>query len=778
MEKRSTSKLRRLAAIAGLSLFSFTGIYAETSQLAYAEDQSIIEEDFDQLNGTLPDGWKIIEGSAAVENGKLKLTSPATSKPSRVLIPLENNDGNIVFEADMTFLSATEDTRWASMMYRVQSENYPYYQFAIRRGTNALNGLEFAERSAQNKWVVSEATFFTEKFEYQKPYRLKIIAKDNRVQYFINNTLVLNTDQASNWTDGDVGFQASGTTVQFDNVKVSTFEGDLPPIENSGAFLPAEPQTNIVNAPTLISSSLSEAAKTKTASVLLSVQKDSSGELTADGLPLGEVLSSIQNRHIPILQVEIEGVEQEIVDILTEQQITDAHIVSSKPSIVKAVTNLQPTLRGGIVYSKNSFNKHDIDQLIKTVHANHAKVAIVPKKLLSAETVHYMNTRMVAVWGISGQSEQDIHDTIHTGVGGLITENPSAAVTALTKYPENTFVQRPIVAAHRGVPSLAPENTMAGYRLAYELGADQIETDVQLTKDGHIIIMHDGTVNRTTNGTGAVKDLTLEEIRQLDAGIKFSEEFAGEKVPTFREFLQEFKGKDVILLIEIKQTGNNIEELILKEIQEFDMADQVVLQSFDLGSMIRFNELDPEIPVGYLYSASVPGTTSAKIKNAQKMLDYGTLNQVTLNASYASTYQEFIQYMKQRGMLTMHWTFRGEEPFRDKLSEGLIGPITDYMQWLTESPIKLETPLKKMNLKTGKTSTVHAKAFVDYRTKKTDNIETELFVTDDNGIVRINGNTIEAISPGTAQVFVKHTFTMLGKEWNLVGEPIEVTVTD
>ena len=160
------------------------------------------------------------------------------------------------------------------------------------------------------------------------------------------------------------------------------------------------------------------------------------------------------------------------------------------------------------------------------------------------------------------------------------------------------------------------------------------------------------------------------------------------------------------------------------------------------------------------------------------MLDYGTLNHVTLNASYASTYQEFIQYMKQRGMLTMHWTFRGEEPFRDKLSEGMIGPITDYMQWLTDSPIKLETPLKKMNLKTGKTSTVQAKAFVDYRTKKTENIETQLFVTDDNGVVRINGNTVEAISPGTAQVFVKHTFTMLGKEWNLVGEPIEVTVTD
>ena len=158
------------------------------------------------------------------------------------------------------------------------------------------------------------------------------------------------------------------------------------------------------------------------------------------------------------------------------------------------------------------------------------------------------------------------------------------------------------------------------------------------------------------------------------------------------------------------------------------------------------------------------------------MMDYGTTHNVTLNASYGSTYEEFITYMRQRGMLTMHWTFRAEEPFRDKLAQGLIGPITDYTQWLTDSPIKLETPIKKINLKPGKTSTVQAKAFVDYRTAKTENIASELFVAEDNGVVRLNGNTIEAVSPGTAQVFVKHTFPMLGTEWNIVGEPIEVIV--
>ena len=317
---------------------------------------------------------------------------------------------------------------------------------------------------------------------------------------------------------------------------------------------------------------------------------------------------------------------------------------------------------------------------------------------------------------------------------------------------------------------------MASYQLAYDLGADMIETDVKRTKDGHLVIMHDDTVNRTTNGTGRIRDLTLDEIRQLDAGIKFSPAFEGEKVPTFKEYLQAFKGKDIVLLIELKDTG--IEEQVIKEIEEEDMINQVVLQSFNLDSMIKINKLKPEIPIGYLYSQGVAETNIAKVKNAQKMLNYATTRNVTLNASYGSVYQEFITYMRQRGMMNMHWTFRGEAPFSEKLQQGVIGPITDYTQWLTDSPINLETPIKKVNLKVGKSSTIQAKAFVDYRVDKKENIKTELYILEGSDKVRINGNTIEALAPGTVEVFVKHTFTMLGKEWNVVAEPIEVNITE
>nr|WP_285876790.1 glycerophosphodiester phosphodiesterase family protein [Fictibacillus phosphorivorans] len=747
----------------------------QVSSPVKANDTVILNESFDNVdNGALPQGWKVVEGQGNVQDGKLVLTSPATNQPAKVVVPLANdNQGNYVFEADMTFVSAVEDTRWASIMYRVQNEDYPFYQFAIRRGTSALNGIEFAERTEKNAWNVTETNFYKENFEFNKSYHLKVIAKKNRVQQYVDGELVVDTAGASKWLGGDIGFQAAGSTVQYDNVKLSSYNADLPPVPSSGALLPDEAPTNIINAPTLIEGAEVQNYDDQTGSALLKVE-NREGTLYANGKPLKDQLSALKTKKIPVLHIEQAGIEEAVVAVLNETSITDVHVVSSNTGIIESIKALNPKIRSGLVYEKNSLNKHDLQQIVEDVHASESKMVMIPFKLLTPDKIYYLHNRMVAVWGVGGDTMADTHALLHLGVDGIVTNQPALAVTAFSQYPERTIIQRPIVAAHRGVPSQAPENTMVGYRMAYDLGADQIETDVQRTKDGHLVIMHDDTVDRTTNGTGAVHELTLEEIRALDAGMKYDEKFAGEKVPTFKEFLQAFKGKDIVLLVEIKD--HDIEQQVIDEVKSEGMMDQVSMQSFYLDSMQVMNDIAPELPIGYLFSAAEPTTYDEKLKNAKKMVDYGTMNDVTLNASYNTVYSEFITYMRQRGMLSMHWTFREEPPFVDKLKQGLIGPITDYTQWLTHSPIQLETPIKKVNVNVGKSHTINAKAKVSYRVDKRENIETELYVADHNGVVTVNGNTIEAVAPGKAQVFVKHTFNMLGEEWNLVAEPIEVTV--
>src|SRR5512143_199880 len=99
--------------------------------------------------------------------------------------------------------------------------------------------------------------------------------------------------------------------------------------------------------------------------------------------------------------------------------------------------------------------------------------------------------------------------------------------------------RRPLILAHRGASRRAPENTMAAFRLAAELGADGVELDVQLSKDGEVVVMHDSRVDRTTDGHGRIRDLPLAELRALDAGGWYAPEFAGERIPTLAEVLHE-----------------------------------------------------------------------------------------------------------------------------------------------------------------------------------------------------------------------------------------------
>lgn len=556
-----------------------------------------------------------------------------------------------------------------------------------------------------------------------------------------------------------------------DDLRVSASEEALLE-EDSNAFLPAEPETNMVNAPTIISNVIPDDFDNTEgiSSVIFPAELNNNGEAMVGDTSLADMLTASRGKVIPIIQVNDMQAADGVIQALEFTSIQDVHILSTDVKILERIKDAYPIARGAIHYNKNHLNKHDLKKLVEDANISRSFTIVLPEKHVSIDTVYYFHTRAIAVWGIGG----DTYDFIHAGVDGIITNDPEEAIEIFGQYPENTIIQRPIVVAHRGVPSLAPENTMAGYYLSYELGADLIETDLQQTKDGHIIVMHDATVDRTTNGTGAVADMTLEEIRSLDAGIKFGEEFAGEKVPTFREFLEGFKDKDVVLLVELKAV--NIEEQVLQEIMEVGVEDKVVLQSFNMESIEKFREIAPQISLGFLYSASVPGTPEERIQEAEQMLNEATAIGARLNASYGSLSEESITYMRQRGLINMHWTFRSQEPFKDLLKKGLIGPITDYTQWLTDGPTFIETPIKKRNLKVGKSATIQAKTFVNYRTQKTENAETQLYLYDGQEYATADGNTITAVAPGTAHVFAMHPFNMLDENWNLVSKPIEVNV--
>lgn len=169
-----------------------------------------------------------------------------------------------------------------------------------------------------------------------------------------------------------------------------------------------------------------------------------------------------------------------------------------------------------------------------------------------------------------------------------------------------------LIIAHRGASAYAPEHTLSAYRLAKELKADYIEIDLQMTKDNHLVAMHDSSVDRTTDGEGKVSSLTLEELKKLDAGSWFNEQnpdykeavFVGETVPSLEEIFEEF-GHGVNYYIETKEPDKNteMEQKLVSLLETYGFLDRdvkygkIVIQSFSEESLKTIHELEPALPL-------------------------------------------------------------------------------------------------------------------------------------------------------------------------------------
>ncbi|SOC11127.1 glycerophosphoryl diester phosphodiesterase [Ureibacillus xyleni] len=159
--------------------------------------------------------------------------------------------------------------------------------------------------------------------------------------------------------------------------------------------------------------------------------------------------------------------------------------------------------------------------------------------------------------------------------------------------------------AHRGYSAKYPENTIAAFQAAAQLPIYGVELDVHLTKDNQIVVIHDETIDRTSNGSGFVKDLTLEQLRKFDFGSWLGEEYAGEKIPTLSEVLALFCKTNLMVNIELKSdifVYAGLEEKVLQEVSTFGMQDQIIISSFDHEAVNRVARLAPNVENAALFA--------------------------------------------------------------------------------------------------------------------------------------------------------------------------------
>lgn len=235
-----------------------------------------------------------------------------------------------------------------------------------------------------------------------------------------------------------------------------------------------------------------------------------------------------------------------------------------------------------------------------------------------------------------------------------------------TKYPI-------MVIAHRGYSGEAPENTLAAFKKAIEAGSDMIEFDIHFSKDRQIVVIHDETLERTTDGLGRVAEFPLADLKKFDAGFWFSPDFKGERIPTLSEVLNLAKGK-ILVNIEIKSPSHGLysvaelAEQALKEVQKAEMLQEVIFSSFNPLALERIREIEPKAYVAILYHRQ--WNFIAEITRGKS---FGVLN---LRKDFLN--KEKIDRIKGLGMVVNVYTVNEEEELRKFVGWGVNGIITNY----------------------------------------------------------------------------------------------------
>jgi len=207
-----------------------------------------------------------------------------------------------------------------------------------------------------------------------------------------------------------------------------------------------------------------------------------------------------------------------------------------------------------------------------------------------------------------------------------------------------------------------------------------VELDVHLTKDGEVVVIHDETLERTTNGKGKILNYTLGELKKLDAGAWYGPEFAGERIPTLEEVLQNLKGRARIN-IEIKNGPvyyEGIEEKVLAALSKHDMLEQVVISSFDHVCLKKIKEINPSPATGALVRLGV--LYVARLLRPEKVAQSVGAGGLHVNKSYVTP--DLLRRAKQHGLKVWVWTVNDPEQMRSFMDMGVDGIVTNFPDML------------------------------------------------------------------------------------------------
>lgn len=786
----------------------------------------LYSNDFEGITDSkLPEGFENVCGNdarALVKDGKLQikasdvkgssyLTNVQVPGSNIVLLPKFLKDfSNVIIRANVSFDKVANQTRWMSLAYRYAS-SASFYHMSFRQNGSEVECTKYLGASKWQKENSVPSPYAPKEIPLNHNVNIAIGLKGDRILQYMDGYNVANVQAESMSKMGYLAFIANQCDISIDDVevvlnegqkvsKVEGNDGDKPIIVNNGFANVYMPKTAISTEPSTFAYinnredfEIASGEKTPSTAVINIdtvstevVAVNDKGEKIAS---LPEIFDLLKCKIMPAFSVKDEKTALELAKILKANGIGDTFMISDDGNLLNKVYNEYFMIRGILDFTKADFSAvTDESEIMQTImektNSSSTKIALIPESLASRDNIRYLQRRfMTAIVKAEKNDVASLWNLVISGCNGIMSSKWDTIIYTMETFAPNVrganpiVTRTPFIVGHRGIPAKAPENSISGALKAVEEGADLVEIDVYLSKDRVAFLNHDYTLTRTTDckrdvnaSTMNIDEITSYRFKEVVNGSTTSN-ILDEHVPTAKEFFKAVKGKDLVIVCELKTSDPGIVPAIKEIIEELDMKDQVVFISFYRDLIASANKLMP-------WSASADlningSTNDSKMASNMKNLLTSTRTYNSIpDGAYNSYSLKFIKNANYRGVPILSWTYREENQLRSEFVKGHTGLTTDYSHWA--KTYTTEVVAEDRRLATDETTIMmsdkeHQKTDINYR--KHVRIGAKAPVTTgkimpllDDGVINTNKNIFNKNQ--TTLGFIKHTHVLGGYRYD------------
>ncbi len=777
----------------GIKQFAIQVSVGENEASRYLYPKSINLENYTQRSGN--------SDLVTIENDTITMQATG-SIWNRITYALdENYSKNYTLECDATFLNTTDSSRWLGIVFRNQesdNKTYPYYQFDIRQNTASSNAVE--------------VTYVYNSTSYSYPYigtwnngnpgvlssndtvhmKLKVQNSNFTGTLSCNDYTTTFDTTLPNASTGEFGFQCAGSTVKFENIKISLDEETkiMSYANTSDSIVNIEDDAIDGMKPNMIASgsTIDELYGVNEYCQQFFVRAESLKVYNINDalmdVTLNELFLDLRGQYIPNIQIEDEKTLQYVTEICNSYGIIDLVIWSSKGEILDAARKQMSYARlGYIPENVTSFESYDeIAEICHEAGRHYANLILIDSELLNKENIVKVTGLGYSI--VANAKNGDNYSVISGALSGckLILANYNSNVqkqtnliyndsifnvnessTSLDKQVHSLF-SIPYVTGHRGAgtngsnPAVTlPENTIESFKWAYDNGAQAIEIDIHETSDNRLAVIHDETTGAFSNVNLNIKRSTLAELQAipLKCGNIYSYDY---HIPSLEEVFDTFSTDEYnnkTIVIEVKDNLTKTGKMAIEMAKQKGWYNRITLITFSAATAKELREYDPAIQVGYLNTV-IRHTNEEYWSSVNSFLSSG----VGLASQLTTISTEPLQESNARGQMYWLWTFGYENSSQlaNHIFDGNRAYTTNYVPCFTNNKYKLIYD-NDITLAINETKQLTAKS-VTYSQTETTEKDIEIIVLTDNATA--NNNNITRTGQGDIYAVIKYK-----TEWEL-----------